>query len=423
MRNEAELQRSKTALVLAGGGVAGAAYEIGALCAIDNLLTRHTVNDMDIYVGTSAGALISACLVNGISPRTLLTVLDSSVLGINQLEPHHVFSMNFADMYRRSLRLPGALATMIRQILREGGRVSLLDIVENLAVGLPTGLYDGSSLEYYVREALSLPGRSNDFRNLSRELAIIATNLDTGERAIFGQPPLDEVPISLAVAASAAIPLVYRPVRIGSTDYTDGGVRGTASLDVAIERGAQLIVCINPMVPFDNSQYQPTKNLSDDGVQRVGNQVFRTFIHAGLHYHLKQVRRRHPEVDIILIEPRRDDAVMFDDNTMRYHTRLRIARHAFESVAAYLIEHYEHYCVLLARHGIGMNLDRLTQSLDGLKRAGNDPRAVQAAMTLDSLLPATPIHNAPVDLAQTLAELDRLLKRIEHHPNGHTPHD
>jgi len=60
--------RGKMALVLAGGGLTGAVYEIGALRAINDLLTDRTVNDFDIYVGTSAGALVGALLANGITP-------------------------------------------------------------------------------------------------------------------------------------------------------------------------------------------------------------------------------------------------------------------------------------------------------------------------------------------------------------------
>jgi NTE family protein len=311
------MQRSKTALVLAGGGLAGAAYEIGALCAIDQLLDQLSVNEFDIYVGTSAGSLIGACLANNISPRTLLSVLDSSILGIEQLEPHHLFSLNLGHMLERTRRLPGALGDVIGRLLSDGGSFSLVDVVETLAETLPTGIYDTHMLERYLRSALALPGRSNRFGDLPHMLRIIATDLDSGERAVFGQPPLHEVPISLAVCASASIPLFYRPVRIAGHDYIDGGIRGTASLDVAIESGAELIVCVNPLVPFDNRKHGPGRSIRDDGVQRIGNQVFRTFIHAGLHYHMKQVRRRHPNVDIILIEPTRSDNLMFNDNTMR----------------------------------------------------------------------------------------------------------
>ncbi|MBX0329505.1 patatin-like phospholipase family protein [Oscillochloris sp. ZM17-4] len=401
------MQRSKSALVLAGGGVAGAAYEIGALCAIDQILEQHSVNEFDSYVGTSAGALVGSCLANNISPRTLLSVLDSPAFGIDQLEPQHLFSLNLPAALARIRHLPAALGTITRNLLTGQG-VSLFDLAERLAPSLPSGLYDANALEGYLRAALELPGRTNRFSRLNHELAIIATDLDTGERAIFGHPPLEDVAISQAVSASAAIPFFYRPVRIDDRDYIDGGIRGTVSLDVAIEGGAELIVCINPMVPFDNSHHLPGHAISDEGVPQIGSQVFRTFIHAGLHYHIKQIRRRHPEVDIILIEPSRDDHVMFHDSTMRYQTRLTIARHAFETVATQLTQHFSRYSELLGRHGIMISDRQLCQDLIDLKDLGDDFGAMRSIMMGDGALSRT-----PAGLAHTLAELDRLLGRIE----------
>jgi predicted acylesterase/phospholipase RssA len=401
------MQRSKSALVLAGGGVAGAAYEIGALCAIDQILEQHSVNEFDSYVGTSAGALIGSCLANNISPRTLLSVLDSSVLGINQLEPQHLFSLNMPAVLTRLQHFPNALANLVRHLLSSAG-ASLIDLADVLAPSLPSGLYDSSALESYLRAALEQPGRTNSFADLDHELAIVATDLDTGERAVFGQPPLADVRISQAVCASAAIPLFYRPVRIGERDYIDGGIRGTASLDVAIEGGAELIVCINPMVPFDNSRHRPGHAISDEGVPQIGSQVFRTFVHAGLHYHIKQIRRRHPHVDVLLIEPNRDDHVMFRDSTMRYQTRLAIARHAFETVAAHLQLHFARYRELLSRHGIAISDARLRRDLCDLELAGDDVEAIRSVMMGDGALSRT-----PAGLAHTLAELDRLLARIK----------
>lgn len=404
-------QRSKTALVLAGGGVAGAVYEIGALCAIDDLLDQLSVNDLDIYVGTSAGALVAACLVNGISPRTLLALLETPIAGIDQLAPHHVFSFNLPDLLRRSVRLPAALLATLRRLIWEGQQASLLDLVETLAAGLPRGLYDTSTLERYLRDVFTRPGHSNDFRQLSHELAIIATDLNSGQRAIFGQPPLDSVPISLAVCASAALPLFYQPVRAGSSDYMDGGVRGSVSLDVAIDRGAKLIICINPMVPFDNTRRTIGGSIGDQGMQHIGNQVFRTFIHAGLHYHLKQVQRRHPEVDIILIEPRHDDPLMFAEHAMRYHTRMTIAQHGFETVACHLTEQYDHYRTLLARHGVRIHAGRVQHTLETLRQADTKAPAARAVLS-----PMRTLQANPANLAHTLAELDRLLDQLERKP-------
>ena len=74
-------------------------------------------------------------------------------------------------------------------------------------------------------------------------------DLDTGETAKFGAPGHEDVPISKAVAASCAIPGLYRPVRIGGTDYIDGGVRKTAHISLALRERCGLTICINPLVP------------------------------------------------------------------------------------------------------------------------------------------------------------------------------
>ncbi len=411
MNHPLTTQRSKIALVLAGGGVAGAMYEIGALCAIDALLPQLTVNDFDIYVGTSAGAFIAACIANGLRAQTLLTLLTNPVPGIERLTPDHIFALNPAAALHRSIHLPAALLATVQRILREGRNASLVDLIESLSNGLPTGLYDPLPLESYLRNILSQSGASNDFRTLPHTLAIIATDLNTGQRAVFGQPPLEHIPISLAVCASAAMPIFYQPVRIGDRDYIDGGIRGTTSLDVAVDRGAQLILCVNPLVPFDNSQHLLGRSLSDQGIQRIGNQAFRTFAHAGLQYHLKQVRRQHPDVDIIVIEPQANDRLMFDENAMRYHTRLQIAHHGMETVAAHFQQHAAYYQSLLARHGVRMHPHHPLPTLTADNQEGHP---INRGLSVATSNGAPRALSAPsADLSQTLAELDRLLQHLE----------
>jgi predicted acylesterase/phospholipase RssA len=102
---------------------------------------------------------------------------------------------------------------------------------------LPSALYDSEALERYVCQVLRKRGCCNSFSDVARDLHAIATDLDSGERAVFGSNEHSDVPISQAVAASSALPLVYKPVRIGANEYVDGGLRGTASLDLAIEQG------------------------------------------------------------------------------------------------------------------------------------------------------------------------------------------
>ncbi|MGZ6708861.1 MAG: patatin-like phospholipase family protein, partial [Solirubrobacteraceae bacterium] len=72
-------RRSKTALVLGGGGFTGGVYEIGALRALDLLSVNRTVNQFDVYVGTSAGAFIASMAANGITPEEMMRVVNRQV--------------------------------------------------------------------------------------------------------------------------------------------------------------------------------------------------------------------------------------------------------------------------------------------------------------------------------------------------------
>jgi NTE family protein len=122
-------------------------------------------------------------------------------------------------------------------------------------------------------------------------------NLDTAERVVFGHDEDTSLSISEAVRASTALPGFYKPARIRGIDYVDGGVRRTANIDVAIEHGADLVICYNPFRPFSNPVRRVERNgtyriegrpLADSGVLTVVDQMFRTLLHSCLQYGLRQ---------------------------------------------------------------------------------------------------------------------------------------
>jgi predicted acylesterase/phospholipase RssA len=409
---------STIALVLAGGGLAGAVYEIGALRAIDDLLVDRTVNDLDIYVGTSAGAVVAAALANGLSPEALLRAIEGSHAEIRPIQREHLFRFNTGGLLQQALGLPRNLLGAWSHYLRHINDMTLMDLVGSLAETMPSALYDSQALEDYICHVLSTPGCCDRFEDLQKRLFIIATDLDNGERAVFGPSEQSDVQISRAVAASAAIPMVYKPVRIGDREYVDGGLRGTASLDVAIEHGADLVICINPMVPFDNRGrdsipfFGPDGGyLSEKGTKAIASQASRIFTHAGLHYHIKNLRRQHPEVDIILIEPRPDDYQMFFYNIMRYSTRLTVARHGFESVTLDLAEDYAHYRKILVRHGIPLSRRLVITELAEIRESGYDPEVIRRILEARRpLCGREGQRDTPVcELTRVLAELDLVL--------------
>ncbi len=406
----------RTALVLAGGGVSGAVYEIGALRAIDELLVNRTVNDFDIYVGTSAGALVSAYLANGMSSVDLMRVVNASHPVARFPEAKHLFRLNTGEMMRRSLGLPRRLVRTGADALANRGRISILDMVfSGLGSALPSGIYDNRAYGEWLRDTLALTGCSNRFDQLTRELHIIATELDTGHRVVFNART-PSVPISEAVAASSAVPIIYKPFRIGDKEYIDGGTRGNASLDVAIEQGAKLVVCINALVPFDCAQQRDTMGnlISQRGLEAVSAQATRVMLHSGLKYQIKQLQRRHPDVDIILIEPKPDDALMFFANIMRLQDRVKIAEHGFRSVSVDLAGGYEPIKETLARYGIEISRGMVLADLAEMRQAGHRPEVVQRILEGGS--GETAIKPAPAPDALPFTEtLRRTLETLEQH--------
>ncbi|MEZ4715563.1 MAG: patatin-like phospholipase family protein [Caldilineaceae bacterium] len=228
------MSHEKIALVLAGGGITGAVYEIGALRAIEDMLVDRTINDFDIFVGTSAGALVCALIANGFTPHEIMQLIDDRHPELRGVKVGDVFHSNLSGLGRRLFRLPGTLVNIGYNSLRHLRDVAVSDVFWEFAQLLPPGLYNGDALERYLRVLLAEVGAVNRFDQLDKELYIVATELETGQRAVFGQGGKAIVPISQAVAASSAVPVLYRPVKIYHRDYVDGGLHGSASIDLAL---------------------------------------------------------------------------------------------------------------------------------------------------------------------------------------------
>jgi NTE family protein len=364
---------SKTALVLGGGGFTGGVYEIGALRALDLLAVNRTVNDFDIYVGTSAGSFVAPMLANGVTPEEMMRVLNKALPSpIPDPTLRNLLRPNYRAFAGRLALLPLRLASVARQLAGNIGEVSMMDAVMGIAEGLPTGIYNNKGLERYMAEILSSDGRTNDFRELDKELLLTATDVDTVERLVLGRGEWADVPISKAVAASTALPIVYEPVELRGRQLMDGGIASTTNVDVAVDAGAKMIVVVNPLVPYVNDFKSkiPTafgsrvRRVTDMGMPAVGNQAFRLMAHARLQLAVESWKHRFPDVDIVLIEPEMDDALMFGTSILDYSSRLRIARHGFESVTNALARDYDRFQGLAARHGIKISARRVKQVIE-----------------------------------------------------------
>jgi NTE family protein len=377
-------RRDKTALVLGGGGFTGGVYEIGALRALDLLAVNSTVNNFDVYVGTSAGSFIAALCANGVTPEEMMRVVTrQGTPAFKDIDLGDLLRPNLLEFARKGATLPLRALSIARDVISQPGGLSLMDVLLGLADALPSGLYTGAGIEKYLREVLNEPGRTDDFGELACELYLTATDLDTCERVVLGVDGSKDVPISTAVRASGALPMVYAPVRVHDRELIDGGIVSTTNLDLAVQAGAKLVVVINPIVPFVND-FSSTVNtlhgrrprrVSDMGFAQIGYQVFKLVAHQRLHELAKGWEERYPGVDIVLIEPEPTDELMFQTSMMSFTSRVEIARHGFESVTKQLAGEYERFEAVAERHGLEISAKRVRRVVEHFDERNEDVSA------------------------------------------------
>jgi predicted acylesterase/phospholipase RssA len=381
--------RPRTALALAGGGPLGAIYEIGALCALDDCLPGLDFNACDHYVGVSAGGFIAAGLANGITPRQLCEAFIEDLPTEDNFDPAWLMKPAWAEFGGRLKRLPDLLGSALWAWGVEGK--SATNAFERLGALLPTGVLDNEGIHRQIQHLFSQPGRSNDFRQLRARLTLVATELDTGDAAPFGRPGWDHVPISRAIQASAALPGLFPPVDIDGKHFVDGALKKTLHATVALDEGVDLLICLNPLVPFHADPtvggQQRIPSLVEGGFPAVMSQTFRSMIHSRLELGFKQYERAYPHTDIVLIEPDQRDAELFFANTFSYRQRRQLAEHAYQQTRQLLRERQTELAPKLARHGITISQAELENAERHLLRSPASPNLAVRRLhaTLDQL--------------------------------------
>lgn len=369
----------RIALALAGGGPLGAIHEIGALCALEEALEGLDFTRLQHYVGVSAGGFLAAALANGMRPRALCAAfIENRGPAGDVFDPAWLTIPAYGEFLRRAARLP-ALGAAAGWRATWGGKPPL-QVLEGLAPALPTGLFSNEEIHRRLQAAFARPGRSNDFRELSAQLTLVATELDTGRAVAFGGPGWEHVPISRAVQASCALPGLFPPVPIDGRSFVDGALAKTLHASVALEQGADLLLCINPIVPFT------AEGIADGGLPAVLSQTFRTMIHSRLALGMKHYARAYPESDIVLLEPDPADAELQRANIFSYGQRRRLAEHAYQRTRAWLRERAPRLAATFARHGIALRLDVLEDSRRTLVAPPPPRRLAHALARLHTVL-------------------------------------
>lgn len=208
---------STRALVLAGGGLAGIAWETGVLLGIADEApdAGRQLIESDVLVGTSAGSTVAAQLGSGLDLSELFERQRSESQGAHEIHPG-VSIDAITELFLDAMLTPDAIN---EQKLQKIGAVAAdTDTV-------------GESLRRNVIEH-RLP--SHDWP--ARILRVTAIDIATGELVVFDAS--SGVPLVDAVAASCAVPGVWPPVTIGGRRFMDGGVGSTVNMSAAADCAA-----------------------------------------------------------------------------------------------------------------------------------------------------------------------------------------
>lgn len=355
---------AKIGLALAGGGPAGSIYEIGAIRALDEAIEGIDFNDLDVYVGVSAGAFITSCLANSLSTAQLCRAIVKPEPGEHPFVPENFLSPAIGQMVRSGLKVPRLLTEAIWEMLRHPIDTSILEPITRLSRALPVGIFNNEPVRTYLKKIFSMHGRTDDFRQLRRKLVLVATDLDSGRPVCFGEPGLDHVPISTAVLASTALPGLYPPVLIDDRFYVDGVLLKTVHASVALEDGADLVLCVNPIVPVDTIRsveqgVMRRGQLVDRGLPTVLAQTFRTLVHSRMGAGLAAYETKYADRDVLVFEPQRDDYHMFFTNVFSFANRKKVCEHAYLSTRRKLWRNRNRMAPVLERHGLKLRTDEL----------------------------------------------------------------
>jgi len=362
---EPALKRSagtgRLGLALAGGGPLGAFYELGALHALAEALVGRQLTDFDVYVGVSSGSLVAAGLANGFDTTSLGTtfILDEGTLV--PFAPELLLQPAVGLYADRLSRLPAALSDAVRQYARAPLNGAWPPLLRSIARLAPTAAFKNAPLQKYLHDLFTTAGHTDDFRKLRNQLYVVATRLSTGESVAFGDKHYDQVPISKAVMASAALPGLYAGVEINGHHYVDGALLRTMHASLALERGCDLVICVNPLVPFDSSHAKGRRyrNFVDEGLPTILSQTFRAMIRSRMQVGMASYRERYPESDTILFEPDRHDETLFFTNVFRYSGRRKLVEHAYQRTRKDLLDQARELGPLLRRRNLELDTDIL----------------------------------------------------------------
>lgn len=274
------------ALILSGGG-ARAAYQVGVLSAINELLPSSVHNPFPIICGTSAGA------INALALATHTGHFFEAVADLNQiwseLRTERVFKTHWWD-------LCGGF-----------GRLGLSLFNEGVGKKHSISLLDNAPLREFLAEYIDFSQLQVGLDNGDlKAVCVTAMNYSTSESVSFfqGAPEVDDwrryrrtgVSSQLGLdhlLASSAIPGIFPATKIGSSYYGDGALRQLAPISPALHLGADRVMVIgvsgNRNAEHWGKRHPPVRH--SPSMAQVGGHLFNSAFIDSLEGDLEHLER------------------------------------------------------------------------------------------------------------------------------------
>ena len=240
-QSDAVESRPRTALVLGGGGARGAAH-IGVL----EILERERI-PFDCIAGTSMGALVAGAYAAGLSPADMRAKLQEADWTNMFLD-----SADYSQLNYRTKR--------VTQGLLPGAEIGLSD--EGLQI--TSGLVSGEKIKLFFNQLVGDDVGGRMIEELPLPLALIATDIGTGERVILKNGSLTH-----AMRASMSVPGFMAPVEYEGAKLVDGGLVDNVPVEVGRELcNAERVIVVDVGTPLKPAK--EVTSLLNVTVQMIG---------------------------------------------------------------------------------------------------------------------------------------------------------
>ena len=265
---------SRVGLVLGGGGITGASFHFGTLFALQ-MATGWNPVDSDVVVGTSSGAAVAAITRSG--------RLDVDAL-VGDVHSDDEFAAALTERIYRRVPVRG-----VGRWVRHGLIPGLRRPGVRFTLGAPAP-YSTEGIADWVRHALGPAADSWP----EKPTTIVAYEIESKQRVAFGTIGSPDTDIATAVAASAAVPMVFNPVTIHGKRYVDGGIASGTNADLVLGMGQSLdlVIVSAPMAALGN---RDDARFYEGLVDRVGGSTLTAELDA--------IHAAWPETDIVVLRP------------------------------------------------------------------------------------------------------------------------